>query len=56
MRTAVILVTFNGWEMTRNCLSDMAAQLTDSEHLPAQGIPDGSCLPERQESWIRSRQ
>lgn len=32
MRTAVILVTFNGWEMTRNCLSDMAAQLTDSEH------------------------
>ena len=31
MRTAVILVTFNGWEMTRNCLSDMAAQLTDSE-------------------------
>ena len=32
MRTAVILVTFNGWEMTRNCLSDMAAQLADSEH------------------------
>lgn len=32
MRTAVILVTFNGWEMTRNCLNDMAAQLADSEH------------------------
>ena len=32
MRTAIILVTFNGWEMTRNCLSDMAAQITDSEH------------------------
>ena len=32
MRTAVILVTFNGWEMTRNCLNDMAAQLKDSEH------------------------
>ncbi len=32
MRTAIILVTFNGWEMTRNCLSDMAAQLKDSEH------------------------
>jgi len=32
MRTSVILVTFNGWEMTRNCLNDMAAQLADSEH------------------------
>ena len=32
MRTAVILVTFNGWEMTRNCLSDLAAQITDSMH------------------------
>jgi GT2 family glycosyltransferase len=32
MRTAIILVTFNGWEMTRNCLNDMAAQLADSEH------------------------
>ena len=32
MRTAVILVTFNGWEMTRNCLSDLAAQITDSLH------------------------
>ena len=32
MRTAIILVTFNGWEMTRNCLSDMAVQLKDSEH------------------------
>ncbi len=32
MRTAVILVTFNGWEMTRNCLNDMAEQLKDSEH------------------------
>lgn len=32
MRTAVILVTFNGWEMTRNCLNDMVAQLADSEH------------------------
>ena len=31
-RTAIILVTFNGWEMTRNCLNDMAAQLADSEH------------------------
>ena len=31
-RTAIILVTFNGWEMTRNCLNDLAAQLGDSAH------------------------
>lgn len=31
-RTAIVLVTFNGWEMTRNCLNDLAAQLSDSEH------------------------
>ena len=29
-RTAIVLVTFNGWEMTRNCLNDLAAQLNDS--------------------------
>ena len=31
-RTAIILVTFNGWEMTRNCLNDLVAQLGDSAH------------------------
>ena len=31
-RTAIILVTFNGWELTRNCLNDLTAQLGDSEH------------------------
>ena len=31
-RTAIILVTFNGWELTRNCLDDLAAQIGDSEH------------------------
>ena len=31
-RTAIILVTFNGWEMTRNCLNDLATQLGDSAH------------------------
>ena len=31
-RTAIILVTFNGWELTRNSLNDLAAQLGDSEH------------------------
>ena len=31
-RTAIVLVTFNGWEMTRNCLNDLAAQLGDSGH------------------------
>lgn len=32
MRTAIILVTFNGWELTRNCLGDLAAQIGDSKH------------------------
>ena len=31
-RTAIILVTFNGWELTRNCLDDLAAQIGDSKH------------------------
>ena len=31
-RTAIILVTFNGWELTRNCLGDLAAQIGDSKH------------------------
>lgn len=31
-RTAIILVTFNGWELTRNCLNDLAAQLSNPEH------------------------
>ena len=31
-RTAIILVTFNGWEMTRNSLNDLAEQLSDSDH------------------------
>lgn len=32
MRTAVILVTYNGWEMTQACLQDMSAQIEDEEH------------------------
>lgn len=32
MRTAIILVTYNGWEMTRNCLNDLKAELNDSEN------------------------
>lgn len=32
MRTAIILVTYNGWEMTQNCLQDLSAQLADDKH------------------------
>lgn len=32
MRTAIILVTYNGWEMTRNCLQDLSAQLADNKN------------------------
>lgn len=31
MRTAIILVTYNGWEMTQDCLRDLSSQLADSK-------------------------
>ena len=32
MRTAIILVTYNGWDMTRNCLHDLSVQIEDNKH------------------------
>lgn len=32
MKTAIILVTYNGWEMTQNCLHDLSAQLADKKN------------------------
>ena len=32
MRTAIILVTFNGWDMTRNCLKDLSTAMGDAAH------------------------
>ena len=32
MKTAIILVTYNGWELTQNCLNDLSAQLNDREN------------------------
>ena len=32
MRTAIILVTYNGWKMTQECLRDLSALLADNEH------------------------
>lgn len=42
MRTAVILVTYNGWSLTQNCLKDLAAQLSDPEHFVVAIADNGS--------------
>ena len=42
MRTAVILVTFNNWELTKNCLTDLAQQIADQEHFVIAVIDNAS--------------
>lgn len=42
MRTAVVLVARDGWELTRNCLGDLSAQLADGERFVVALADNGS--------------
>ncbi len=42
MRTAVVLVSRDGWELTRNCLGDLSAQLSDPDRFVVALADNGS--------------
>ena len=42
MRTAVVLVSRDGWELTRNCLEDLSAQLADGTRFVVALADNGS--------------